>query len=144
VGSKDDRTSSLDRGSESNSRVTAASLAWVQQTSVNLTFIGDMSLLLTDIAPKCKTCSSIVEDIAFHSVHTRSSLGDKEFLSDLITVQIALLTAKELGFLAYSNSARESGMARNTDQLCRASSFWDSKKHSSYCWGRTQKNFSVL
>jgi hypothetical protein len=126
VGSKDDRTSSLDRGSESNSRVTAASLAWVQQTSVNLTFIGDMSLLLTDIAPKCKTCSSIVEDIAFHSVHTRSSLGDKEFLSDLITVQIALLTAKELGFLAYSNSARESGMARNTDQLCRASSFWDS------------------
>jgi hypothetical protein len=126
VSSKNDRTPSLDRASESTGRVKAASLAWVHQTSVTLTFIGDMSLLLTDIAPKCKTCSSVVEDIAFHSVHTRSSLGDKEFLSDLITVQIALLTAKELGFLTYDNSARESGMARNSDQLCRASSFWDS------------------
>jgi hypothetical protein len=126
INSKNDSNSSVDSAGESTNRVREASLDWLRQTSVNLTFIGDMSLLLKDIAPKCKHCSSIVEDIAFHSIHARNSVGDKEFLSDLMTVQIALLTAKELGFLAFGNGAPEPVLARNSDQLCRASSFWDS------------------
>lgn len=124
VGTTTATTASLAK--EVDNSVTTASSTWLRQASAGIIVIGDVATALKASPYACHHCSSVIEHIAFHGVLAQNDGREKRLLSDLITVQSALLTAKELGYASSEERVQHVGAKTSDSELCKSHFLWDS------------------